>query len=195
MADRVKTVITLADLQRLDAEERWVEVEDGEIIESENHVTFLHLIIIQNLFRILDPFVRMNQLGLVFMDGVRYILEGAPTDIHRARKPDFSFIRAGRIAADFDWAGDFVGAPDLAVEVASPGQTNTILLPKITRYLQAGSDEAWLIYPWRKTMYQYRHDAEEPFLYKGADVVDTSRLFPGLKLTLSDLFATPVEQG
>jgi Uma2 family endonuclease len=190
---KIKTVISLDDLQRLDAEDRWIEVEDGEIIESENHVTFLHLIIIQNLFRILDPFVRTNKLGTIYMDGVRYILAGMPQDIERARKPDFSFLRIGRIPKDFDWTGDFVGAPDLAVEVASPGQTNPILLPKITRYLQAGSEEVWLIYPWRKTLYQYRHDAEAPSIYQETEVIDTSALFPDLTLILKDLFVTEVE--
>jgi len=43
--------------------------------------------------------------------------------------------------------------------VASPGQTNTVLLPKITRYLEAGSEEAWLIYPLRRALHQYRRDA------------------------------------
>jgi Uma2 family endonuclease len=182
--------VTQADLQRLEAEDKWVEVEDGKLIEGDDHVSILHVIIIQNLFRILDPYVMKNKLGHVFIDGLRYILTGTSQDIQRARKPDFSFVRAGRIPDDFDWSGDFVGAPDLAVEVASPGQTNTVLLPKITRYLEAGSEEAWLIYSSRRVLYQYRRDAEEPVLYKESDIIDTSALFPGLKLVLADLFVT-----
>jgi len=191
--EKVKTIITQDDLQRLDAQDKWVEVEDGEIIEAENDVSVFHVVIVQNLFRLLHPVVRQNKLGIVLVDGARYILEGTPHDIERARKPDFSFLRAGRIPKDFDWSGDFVGAPDLAVEIASPGQTNTVLLPKITRYLQAGSEEAWLIYPWHGTLYQYRRDAEEPVKYSEGDVIDTSALFPGLKLALADLFVTETE--
>jgi Uma2 family endonuclease len=191
--EKVKTIVTQEDLQRLDAQDKWVEVEDGEIIESENDVTWLHAYMIQNLFLILHPFVRANKLGTVHIDRVRYILKGTPQDIERARKPDFSFLRAGRVPTDFDWSGDFVGAPDLAVEIASPGQTNTVLLPKITRYLQAGSEEAWLIYPWHRTLYQYRRDAEEPVKYGESDVIDTSALFSGLTLVLADLFVTETE--
>jgi Uma2 family endonuclease len=187
---KIKTIVTLADLHRLDADERDFDVENGEIILREETVTFLHLIIIQNLFRSLDPFVRLHRLGTVYMDGVRYLLAGTPQDIERTRKPDFSFLRAGRIPADFDWTGDFVGAPDFAVEVASPGQTNTILLPKITRYLEAGTEEAWLIYPWHKTVHQYRRDAEAPLVYQGAEVIDVSALFPGLTLITQDVFVT-----
>ncbi|MEO8397710.1 MAG: Uma2 family endonuclease [Chloroflexota bacterium] len=190
MTDKIRTSVTLADLQQLDAEDKWVEVDDGILIEGDHNVTFLHILIMQTLFRVLDPFVRANKLGSVFMDGARYILAGTPTDIERARKPDFSFLRTGRIPADFDWSGDFVGAPDLAVEIVSPGQTNPILLPKIFRYLEAGSDEAWLIYPDRKTLYQYRRNADEPKIYSGDDVIDTSGLFPGLRLGVADLFVT-----
>jgi len=190
MVDKIKITITQADLQRLDAEDKWVEVEDGEIIESEDIVPFIHVLIIQNLFRILDVLVRQQKWGLVFTDGARYILEGTPDDIRKGRKPDFSFIRAERFPANFDWSGDFYGAPDLVVEVASPGQTSALLLNRISVYLAAGSEEAWLIYPQSKTLYQYRRDAQEPNIYREDDTVDTSRLFPGLTLVVCDLFVT-----
>jgi Uma2 family endonuclease len=188
--DHAKIAITLEDLQKLDAEDKWVEVEEGEIIAREEQVTFLHVIIIQNLFTILQPFVKLHKLGTVYIDGARYIIAGTPQDIHRAKKPDLSYLRAGRIPKDFDWSGDFVGAPDLAVEVASPGQKNPILLNTITRYLQAGTEEAWLIYPNKKIVYQFRRDAEEPNLYKSGEVINTNVLFLGLKLTVDELFVT-----
>jgi Uma2 family endonuclease len=185
--------LTTADLQRLDAEEKWIEVEQGIIVEGEHDVTFLHLIIIQNLFRILDAHVRKHQLGSVYMHGARYILAGTPDHIQRAYKPDFSFLRAGRIPKDFDWSGDYIGAPDLAVEVASPGQTNAILLRKISHYLEAGSGEAWLIYPNRKALYQYHPDAEEPSIYRAGEIINTESLFPGLRLNMDLLFVTDSE--
>jgi Uma2 family endonuclease len=190
MVDKERIAVSLADLQRLDAEDLWVEVEDGEIITLENNVTILHVIIIQNLYDLLKPYVVAGQLGMVFTDGVRYLLAGTPTDIERARKPDFSFVRAARITPDMDWTGDFIGAPDLAVEVASPGQTNAVLLPRITRFLEAGSEEAWLIYPWLKTLYQYRRDGDAPVLLGEADTLETP-LFPGLPLALREVFRTP----
>jgi Uma2 family endonuclease len=76
------------------------------------------------------------------------------------------------------------------VEVASPGQTNKTLLRTIARYLEAGTEEAWLIYPSKRTLYQFRRDAEEPAIYHESDEVDTSVLFPGLKLVVDDLFVT-----
>lgn len=190
MSDHITTVIRLTDLQQLDAEDKWVEVINGEIVAGERDVTFLHVVIIDNLYDLLKPFAKAHKLGRVQTDGVRFVLAGTLEDIKRARKPDFSFIRAGRIPADFDWAGDFLGAPDLAVEVASPGQSNPVLLDKITDYLTAGTEEAWLIFPWRKEVYQYRRDEEVPRIYRSGDVINTSALFPGLKLMVDELFVT-----
>lgn len=182
-------VITQEDLLELDAQDKWIEVVDGEIVEDENNLTYLHVIIIDNLFRLLDIFVRTNKLGRVQTDGLRFILIGTRKRIRLARKPDFSFVRSGRIAAGYDWSGDFEGAPDLAVEVASPGQTNTTLTKKISDYLSAGTEEAWLIYPLRSEIYQYRHDAEIPRLYKVDEVIETP-LFPNLQIALNNIFAT-----
>lgn len=187
--EQVKKRITQADLQRLDAEEKSIEVEDGEIIEGEGGVTFLHLIIIQNLYDTLKPFVAIHKLGTIYMDGVRYILRGTPQDIQRAYKPDFSFLRAGRIPQDFDWMGDFIGAPDLAVEVVSPGQTNPALTNRVSRYLNAGTEEVWLIYQSRKTLWQYRHDTEQPVVINHEEQIVTP-LFPDLSIPLKSLFVT-----
>lgn len=192
MVDKTHITITQADLQRLDAEDKWIEVEDGEILTIDDHVPLLHIIIVQNLYNLLRPAVETRRLGNLFMRGARYILAGTPQAIQRAYKPDFSFLRAGRIPVDFDWSGDFVGAPDLAVEVMSPGQGSGFLLSKIERYLQAGSEEAWLIYPKQKSIYQYRSSEDEPTIYRTerSDIIDTAALFPGLKLVAADLFVT-----
>ena len=75
----------------------------------------------------------------------------------------------------------------------SPGQTNTVLLTKISRYLEAGSEEAWLIYPQNQSLFQFHPNAEEPKIYRRADGVDTSLLFPGLKFAVQDLFVTQTQ--
>jgi Uma2 family endonuclease len=188
--EQVKRRITQMDLQRLEAEGKSVEVDDGEIIVSEGGVTFLHVIIIQNLYDVFKPFVIVNKLGTIYMDGVRSILEGAAQDdLQRAFKPEYSFLRTGRIPQAFDWMGDFPGAPDLAVEVVSPGQTNPVLLRRVSRYLEAGTEEVWLIYRTRKTLYQYRHDIEAPVVINHEEPIMTP-LFPDLSIPLKSLFVT-----
>jgi len=191
MVDQVHAAVTQADLQKLDAEDKRFEVVDGEIIESERDVTPLHYLIIINLFRLLDPFVLAHKLGSVFPDGMRFIIEGTLDHIQWAPRPDLAFVRSGRIPADFDWTTDFVLAPDLTVEVISPGQSNPEMLNKISRYLNGGCEEAWLIYPARKTVVQYRRDEDIPAIYQSGDAINVSALFPGLTLNVDDLFVTP----
>jgi Uma2 family endonuclease len=190
MVDQIITRITHEELLRLDAEhdEARVEVEDGEIIISERDMTLLHLLAIKLLYDILNPFVISHRLGVVFMDGLRYRLVGTAADVRRARMPDLSFVRAAGIPPDVDLDGDFPGAPDLAVEVISPGQSNTLLLKKLLGYLEAGTVEGWLIYPRKQEIHVYRQAAEGVVIYSGDMAVDTSLLFPGLTLRASDIF-------
>jgi Uma2 family endonuclease len=183
--------VSQEELARLDAQDLWVEVEDGVIHAGENNVPPVHVIIIRTLFRLLDPYVTANQMGEVFMDGIRYILASNEQGVQRAYIPDLSFLRRGLIPAEFDWTQDIAGAPTLAVEVASPGQTNPTLLRKVSRYLEAGSEEVWLLYPKTATLYQYRPTADEPNRYHGDALVDTSLLFPGLTFTAVQVFALP----
>jgi Uma2 family endonuclease len=190
MTDQVQeqTIITPEDLRRLDTDEAWMEVDDGSIIESERDMTWLHVLIIQNLYNLLRPYVSQHQLGWVLMDGARYILSASRTQgVQRAYIPDLSFVRAGRIPPDFDWMGDFSGAPDLAVEVVSPGQSNAVVLPKISRYLQSGTEEAWVIYQGSRSLWQYRRDAEEPVQFNSQVQIETP-LFPALSISVRDLF-------
>jgi len=190
MTEKIQT-ITQDDLIRLEAEsdEFWIEVDDGAIVKVERNMTWLHVLIMRNLFRILDMYVQSNNLGWVMPDGVRYILDVDKDDIQRAYKPDLSYVRTGRIGADFDWSGDFTGAPELAVEIASPGQGIPYFVKRVDRFLSAGVEEIWVIYPSRKELYQYRIDAEVNSRYGEQDTL-TTPLFPNLSISMADLFKT-----
>ena len=188
MAEKIQT-ITQADLMRLEAEsdEFTIEVDDGVIVKVENNMTWLHVLIMRNLYELLVAYVRVNNLGWVMPEGVRFILDGDSEDIQRAYKPDLSFLRAGRIPDNFDWSGDFEGAPDLAVEIASPGQGVPYFVKRVHRFLSAGVEEIWVIYPSRKELYQYRKDADVQRQYGENDTV-TTPLFPDLQISMAELF-------
>lgn len=190
MADQIVIKgITQADLLALDEQDDnlHIEVDNGEIIFVEHSMGFLHTKIIQILFLHLHTYLQQNPIGEVFIDGARYILATSEQGIQRAYKPDFSFIHKGRIVPDFDWNGDFIGAPDLAVEILSPGQTIKQMITKLDRYFEAGTSEAWLIYPDKQTVYQYQVDGDMPLMY-GIDDTLESALFPNLKIALRQIF-------
>lgn len=180
--------ITSALLHEHEREAKRVEVLNGQIVESERVMTIRHVLIIQTLYRLLDAHVRERNLGLVLVDGARYILAGQADDITRARVPDLSFVGWDRLPDDLD--GDFVGAPDFAVEVISPGQTNAALLQKVADYLYAGCEEVWLIDPGRETLSLFRRDEGGVRVFGRDDRVETA-FFAGLDFRLAMLLAPP----
>jgi Uma2 family endonuclease len=185
--------LTQADLLALDAAANdgvRIEVTDGMAVEVEAQMTFFHQVIIENAYNYLRPYVLAGKLGSVHTAGLGYILDGTRQRVITRRYPDCSFIRAGRIPADYDWNGDFEGAPDLAVEVASPGQTNATLIAKVAEYLNAGSEEVWVLFPNDRALWRYRADFETPLVYR-ADETLTTPLFPNLIIPIAALFQTP----
>lgn len=131
----VKTILTEADLLQLGAQDLRFEVIDGEIVEM-LPVGILHLDIGLNVFRVLDPIVRDNKLGVVRTHGLIFILHHDPErGIRTTRIPDVSFVRRGRLPKGFDRSRPFPGAPDLAVEIVSPDEGADELLAKIRDYL------------------------------------------------------------
>src|SRR5574341_721785 len=67
VAETVQPGITEEDLLRLGAEDRLIEVINGEIVEM-TPVGFLHHIITENVHEVLKTFVKLHRLGHVFME-------------------------------------------------------------------------------------------------------------------------------
>jgi Uma2 family endonuclease len=193
MTDQVKTGISEDDLLR--PERKNFEVVDGEWVEiSDEMMTILHTLIIDNLVEILRPFLRKHKLGIVHSEGPKYILHVDENGIQTAYEPDLVFLRKERIPEGFDlYRRSFPGAPDLAVEVVSFGQTTTDVLDKVADYLRYGTEEVWVIYPAKQELHRYRRGEEAPEYYAEQQTIEAETLFPGLAIKVADLFV--VEQG
>lgn len=149
-----------------------------------------HTIIIHNLYDLLRPVVRS---GFIHGYGLKYILAAADDgSVIASRTPDLAFLRRGRIPDDFDRRRPFPGAPDLAVEVASPGQSLPTLLDKVADYLRYGSEEVWMIYPQQRELHRYRQDSQRPQVYAEGESFTPDALFPGVTVDVSAVFADDV---
>lgn len=181
--------ITQEDILSLDEQDDnlWVEVQNGEIVFVERNFTWFEALMLQELFYHLKLFIKENSNGILMYDGARYILIGTKESIQRAYIPDLSFIKKENFPIDFDWQGDFFGAPDLAVEVVSHSITNQHIIARIAQYFEAGTGEVWLIYPNQKMVYLYHSDSEAPMIYRIDDTLK-SALFPNWELKISQLF-------
>lgn len=102
---------------------------------------FSHQLIVTRATVLLDEYVRRNQLGAVVVSPVDVIL-----DFHKALvlQPDVTYIASERLSL----AGNQInGAPDLAVEVESPGSQHYDRVTKLEMYQEYGVREYWLIDP------------------------------------------------
>lgn len=104
------------------------------------------------------------------------------------RRPDVSFTRKERVPGGRPGHGDQLIAPDLAVEVVSPGDTVYGLNAKISEYLAAGVRLVWVIHPDTRTADVHRLDGRVVYLDAG-QALDGEDVLPGFRLPLSELFA------
>ncbi|WP_462266319.1 Uma2 family endonuclease [Mucilaginibacter sp.] len=83
-----------------------------------------------------------------------------------------------------------LGAPDIVVEILSPGNNKKELQNKYEVYEEAGILEYWLIYPAEKTLSKYVLKAGQFQALRPLTVGDeiTTNVLPGFALNLSEVF-------
>jgi Uma2 family endonuclease len=185
-------MVTIEDLKAFDGN-RQIEVIDGEIVEHDRFATdnMQHIFIVKRLSRIIEPFVAEYQLGEAFNDDLIYVLEVLNGAVHRARIPDFSFIRKSSLTETHKALGPVLAPPTLAVEVTFPTQTVDDFFRRIHDYLEAGSEEVWFILSRAFEVYRfYRDDRSIAHIYRDGDTIIAENLFPGLEIPVNQLFDT-----
>jgi Uma2 family endonuclease len=178
---------TIADLDALpDDESRRYEIIDGELYVSRAP----HWQHQATCVRITTPLENWNsETGLgevLFAPGVIFSEWDAVI-------PDVVWISRARLTAIEDAAGHLQGAPELAVEVLSPGADNTQRDRelKLKLYSRRGVHEYWIV-DWRaRTVAVYRRQRARLRLFGTLNPEDTltSPLLPGFALPVARLFA------
>lgn len=100
--------------------------------------------------------------------------------------PDLTYISYNRLSADWMLDEACPVAPELVIEIISPGQSFGDLAQKATDYLQAGVSRVWVVDSQARSITVFYPDAP-PQTYKGT-VVLTDQLLPGLQLTAQQVF-------
>jgi len=188
MVEQPKTAVTLDDIASMG--DRWFEVVAGQKVYlwgAGMSPGFLHNQVAGNIYALLRAHVKRNNLGYACADGLEYVLELVEGRVQQSRLPDASYLSQARVPNDFDWTRPFVGAPDLAVEVVSPGNTANDLIERTADYFAAGTQEVWIVYPTQQQVYQYRSDASVVRVYQADETLE-SAVLPGLQATIADFF-------
>src|SRR5713101_3452339 len=109
-----------------------------------------------------------------------YIESGYRLTPHTLRGPDVSFVRKSRLQDPDEY---FDGAPDLAVEIVSPGDDASDLREKIKQYLDAGTSVVWVVYP-RSRQIEI-HTPDKTIRSLGVeDTLAAPELLPGFQLSV-----------
>jgi Uma2 family endonuclease len=166
-----------------------VEVVAGKVVPM-SPVGALHHFIVGNITHLLALFVRAQALGVVFPDGLIYVLEGEGEGVQRARVPDVSFVHRDRYPKGHDLRKPLRLAPDLTVEVVSPNEDTNETLERVRDFLHAGTRQAWIVYPSPKEVHVYAPDTNTVRVYRNDDRFTVGAWLP-LEVALADIFALP----
>ena len=124
-------------------------------------------------------------LGHIFTAETGFILRQNPDTV---RAPDVSFVSIGRLRLEDIPDGYINLAPDLVVEVVSPGDTRREVREKVEDWLRAGVKLVWVLYPISRSATVYR-SVEDVRNLTEADFLEGEDVVPGFSCQLFDLFA------
>jgi Uma2 family endonuclease len=110
-----------------------------------------------NIAVVIAQFVKAHGLGVVFGAGAVFKIASDPDAV---RAPDLAFVRRERIPEAGVPRGFWPGAPDLAVEVISPGDTYTEVEEKVNDWLNAGTRMVLVLNPRTRTVTVYSSHTE-----------------------------------
>lgn len=176
-----KTLITADQLFHMSFPDERVELSEGELIRM-TAAGFEHGVIAGKILACLSEFVTARDLGVVATSETGYKL-----DEYTLRDPDVSFVAKARVEGLANAERFFPGAPDLAVEVVSPGDSASDLQKKIKEYFQAGAQRVWVVYPRLKQVHVYRN-AREVRVLEASDSLSGEDLLPGFSLAVQNIF-------
>ncbi|MGQ0506549.1 MAG: Uma2 family endonuclease [Myxococcaceae bacterium] len=163
------------------------ELVAGVLVEGEVP-TKKHEWIVATLIFFLTGWVRSRNAGTVLGSGYKLRID----DKH-AVMPDLLFIRRGRGAFAGE-QGMQEGAPDLVVEVISPGSRRQDSVRKLQWYAKIGVPEYWLFDATEDTLERLTLGPDGHFVIseslEGAEVFRPPS-FAGLEIPLQELWSVP----
>lgn len=179
--DQAKKLITGEELGTMGNLGR-TELVKGEIVYM-SPTGHPHGFIESNFGGILYVFVRQHKLGRVFV-GETGIYTGREPDT--VRGVDVAFISNERLAQVKSTSYLDV-APELIVEIVSPGDTWSEITQKLEEYFAIGVKLIWVADPSRQRVHVYRSLTEIDIL-TATDELTGGEVLPGFRVAIAELF-------
>lgn len=180
--ETVKELVTAEELWQMGSRGDNFELVKGELIEM-TPPGGIHGDVASELVVLLRSFVKQHQLGKVLTE-TGFRLTSTPDTV---RSPDVSFITTTKLPSTGLPDGYVNSAPDLAVEVVSPGDTASEIQNKVQDYLAYGTQVVWVVYPQQRLVVAYYPDGTARTL-READTLSDEAVIPGFSCRVSDIF-------
>src|SRR4028119_1110470 len=159
------------------------EIVNRELIDINNR-SAKHSYIAIILSAVLFNCVSTRKLGAMFDSSTAFKMKSG-----NKRSPDVSFMAKERLQGLDDLPDGFLeGAPDLAVEILSPGNTVAEIHDKLVEYFENGARLVWVIHPQEQYVLVYRSSQELDRLLKSTYSVDGEEIVPGFILPIAEFF-------
>lgn len=166
-----------------------VELIDGKVVRMSPAPSRDHQKISIAISSALFQFLKNNDCEVYSAPfDVRFPQESvADKDIYTVLQPDICVVCDQTKLDDHGC----IGAPDIVVEILSPGNNQTELLQKYSIYERSGVLEYWVISPAEKTFLKYRLDKNGKYqaskLFTLSEKIQ-SAILPGFELSLDEVF-------
>lgn len=137
---------------------------------------------------LLTNHVREQKLGDIYAAETGFYTQRNPDTI---RAPDTMFVSKERAAQISDPIKFLDVAPDLAVEVLSPGDTWIDVEAKVDEYIQAGVRLVWVVDPDGQRIAAYRSSNDRTLL-KATDQLSGEDVLPDFSVSIASIFEESV---
>ena len=177
-----KALVTAEEFLVMDLGEGAHELVRGEIVEvtppNKPHAKVCGRISIR-----LGNFGEQTGFGYVLGE-TAVVTERMPDSVRGA---DVCFYSHARLPESDDDPSNLV-APDLVVEVYSPGNRPGEMQGKVGEYLNAGALMVWVAYPRTRSVVIHRPGDEPTVVLAGADVIEDLPELPGFRCPVAEFF-------
>jgi Uma2 family endonuclease len=152
-------------------------------VPQERHVGFKSDLIATRVVVILDRFCCSSGIAFAVREAnCRY----DPNDPDHYRRPDGLVVLADRFPGGIP-DGDLRIAPDLVIEVLSPGDVAVQVEAKIQEYLRFGVRLVWIVVPETRTVRIHRADGTVSLLHE-RDTISGESVLEGFACLVADFF-------
>jgi Uma2 family endonuclease len=175
-------LVTAEEFARIPNDDYHYELVEGRVVRMSPPGS-RHAVLATTMASLLHQHVATHRLGAVMTSGGVKLAANPDT----VREPDIAVVRQDRIPATGVPDGFWPGAPDLAVEIRSPGDRQSELHAKVGDYLARGVRLVWVVDPKKKTVTTQAPQSSAVTL--GVDeILDGGDVLPGFLCPVNRIF-------